>query len=231
MKHLYIVVEGETELEFVNRILFPYLRTGGICTHLQGLMITMKGGGHGFNNIEHFKKTIQPLLYNDNQPIITTMIDHYGINSEKKLPNYSICIEEKDVEKRILCMEQSLANAVREINAGYRWFIPNITRHETETFLFSDPENGFSLEDDNIKNAVIEITKQYSTIEDINSSPTTAPSKRLIKVYETYGKRYVKGADAIDILEFTGIEKILEKCPRFRAWVEKIITVMHSVNQ
>ncbi len=27
-------------------------------------------------------------------------------------------------------------------------------------------------------------------------------------------------------LEFTGIEKILEKCPRFRAWVEKIIEVV-----
>jgi hypothetical protein len=58
MKQLYIIVEGETELEFVNRILFPYLRSRGIYTHLQGLMITMKGGGHGFNNIEHFKKTI-----------------------------------------------------------------------------------------------------------------------------------------------------------------------------
>jgi hypothetical protein len=79
------------------------------------------------------------LLYNDNQPIITTMIDHYGINSEKKLPNYSVCIKERETEKRILCMEQSLVEAVREISAGYRWFIPNITRHETETFFVFRP--------------------------------------------------------------------------------------------
>jgi hypothetical protein len=228
MKHLYIIVEGETELEFVNRILFPYLRSKGINTHLQGLMITMKGGGHGFNNIEHFKKTIRPILNNDNHPIITTMIDHYGINSEKKLPNFLNCIKERDIEKRILCMEQSLVNAVLEISQGYRWFIPNIIRHETETLLFADPENGFSLEEDSIKNAVIEITNQYSNIEDINSSPETAPSKRLIKVYEAQNKKYVKGADAINIVELTGIEKILEKCPRFRSWVEKIIATQST---
>lgn len=88
MRHLYIIVEGETELEFVNRMLIPYLVNGGLKTHIQGLPIDMKGGGHGFNNIEHFKKTIRPLLYNENVPFITTMIDHYGINSERKLPNY-----------------------------------------------------------------------------------------------------------------------------------------------
>jgi Domain of unknown function (DUF4276) len=222
MKHLYIIVEGKTELEFVNRLLIPYFVSRGLKTHIQGLPIDMKGGGHGFNNIEHFRKTIRPLLSHENAPFITTMIDHYGINSEKKLPDYLNCIKEIDVEKRIVCMENSLNQAVQSIKA-YDFFIPNIMRHEMETLLFAHPESGFDLENDGIKQAVLDICNQFPNIEDINSTPQGAPSKRLEKVFEKFGKKYNKGADAVDIAELSGIEIILERCPRFKNWVEQLI--------
>lgn len=76
MKHLYIIVEGETELEFIKRILIPYFSNKGITTNMQAIAISIKGGGHGYNNIEHFKNTIEPLLSYKNAPIITTMIDY-----------------------------------------------------------------------------------------------------------------------------------------------------------
>jgi transposase len=224
MKHLYIIVEGKTELEFVNRLLIPFLITKGVKTHIQGLQIVMKGGGHGFNNIEHFKKTIRPLLSYENSPFITTMIDHYGIDSERKLPNYTHCIKEIDVEKRIICMENALNQAVQSIKP-YDLFIPNILRHEMETLLFAHPQTGFDLEDDKIKKAVLDVCQQYPNIEDINSTPHGAPSKRLEKIFEGHGKKYNKGADAVDIAELTGIDIILEKCPRFKRWVEKIIEI------
>lgn len=69
MKHLYIIVEGETELEFVNRLLIPFFVENGLNTHIQGVPIDRRGGGHGFKSIEHFKNTIRPLLLNINQPI------------------------------------------------------------------------------------------------------------------------------------------------------------------
>jgi hypothetical protein len=182
----------------------------------------MKGGGHGFNNIEHLKKTIKPLLFNENEPIITTIIDHYGINSEKKLPNYLNCITETEVEKRIACMEQSLLDAVNSIKE-YPYFIPNILRHEMETLLFANPEEGFDLEDEAIKNDVLAIYNQFPNIEDINSTPQGAPSKRLKVIYENHNQRYNKVSLGVDIVELTGIDTILQKCPRFKAWVDKII--------
>jgi hypothetical protein len=225
MRQLYIVAEGETELAFINRLLIPYLIDKGLNTHIQGLMITMKGGGHGFNNIEHFKKTIKPLLFNQEMPVITTMIDHYGINSEKKLPNYTNCIQETDVEKRISCMEQSLQQVVQTIAPNYRYFIPHILRHEMETLLFANPSEGFDLESEEIKDAVLQVCNEFENIEDINSTPEGAPSKRLIKIYEDNGKRYAKITDGIDIAELTGLYVILDKCPRFKAWVEKITKI------
>ncbi|MDZ7879286.1 MAG: DUF4276 family protein [Saprospiraceae bacterium] len=225
MKHLYIIVEGETELEFVNRLLIPFLIKKGLHTHIQGVPIDMKGGGHGFNNIEHFKKTIRPLLLNENEPIITTMIDHYGINSERKLPNYSTCIQNIQVEQRIKCMEDNLVHIVNSIKP-YRFFIPNILRHEMETLFYANPEKGFDLEDEKIKNAVLAICKAFPNIEDINSTPQGAPSKRLIAIYEANEKKYNKKVDGVDIAELTGMDIILEKCPRFRAWVELIIQIL-----
>jgi len=222
MKRLIIIAEGLTELEFINRLLIPYLVKRGLNTHIQGIPVEMSGGGHGFNNIEHFKNTIRPLLSQTDTPIITSMIDHYGINSETKLPGYNECILEHDVEDRIALMESKLNDAVQSITQ-YRFFIPYIQRHEMETLLFADPENGFALEDDRIKLDIIALCAGFKSIEDINCTPQGAPSKRLEKIYRERNGKYVKGVDAVDLAELTGIHNILEKCPRFKAWVEKLI--------
>ena len=225
MKQLYIIVEGQTELEFVNRLLIPFWVSRGLHTHIQGVPIDMRGGGHGFNNIEHFKKTIRPLLMNDDEPLITTMIDYYGINSEKKLPNYALCNKISDVEQRIRCMEDGLTEAVNSIKS-YRFFLPNILKHEMETLFFANPETGFDLEKDTIKQAVLAICQKFPNIEDINDTPQGAPSKRLTAIYEANGKKYKKRVDGVDIAELTGMGVILEKCPRFKAWTERVVAAV-----
>jgi hypothetical protein len=225
MRNLYIIVEGETELEFVNHFLIPYFYERGITSRIQAIPIKMSGGGHGFNNIEHFKNTIKPLLKQKDTPYITTMIDHYGINSEKKLPNYNICAQKQGAEVKISCIEENLNKVVQSIEK-YPFFIPNIIRHEMETLLFANPKTGFDLEDVAIKNAVLDILKKFPNIEDINDTPQGAPSKRLEKIYEANGQKYNKVADAIGIIELTGLQIILEKCPKFKTWIENIISVL-----
>lgn len=225
MKDLYFIVEGETELEFINKILIPYLYSQGILCHIQGYPITMSGGGHGFNNIQHFVNTITPVLNYNSEPIITTLIDYFQLNSEKKLPGYAISLNYALTDDRVNYLESKLNEVVQNITP-YRFFIPYIQKHEMETLFFSNPEVGFYLENDNIKNSVLEICKQYQNIEDINGSPEGAPSKRLEAIYKANGKKYEKIIDGIDIADLTGIEKILEKCPRFRNWIENLIRLL-----
>lgn len=225
MKRLILIVEGQTELEFVNKLLTPHLVKRGVNASIQPIMITMKGGGHGFNNIEHLGNTIRPLLNDSDEPIITTIIDHYGINSESKLPGYTECCKEQDMAIRLDKMESKLYEYVQTIKP-YRYFIPYIQRHEMETLLFANPEGGFEYEDERIKNEVMNLCKQFDSIEDINDTPEGAPSKRLADIYNKYQKKYVKIVDGIEIAELTTIEKMLEKCPRFRKWVEQLIEVM-----
>jgi hypothetical protein len=221
MKHLYIIVEGPTELEFIDRILIPYFNSQGITTHIQGVAITMSGGGNGFNNIRHFENTIRPILNYQNEPIITTLIDYFRLNSETKLPGFLECSQKSTTDNKIECLEVRLNDVVQKIKP-YSYFIPYIQKHEMETLMFSNPQEGFDLEDIKIKNAVIEICKQYPNIEDINGN--YGPSERLGDIYKSCGKKYSKVIDGIDVAELTGIEKMVEKSLRLKNWIENLIS-------
>lgn len=85
------------------------------------------------------------------------------------------------------------------------------------------------MESETIKNAVLVVCAEFTSIEDINNSYETAPSKQLERIYKENGQSYQKGADAVDIAELTGIESMLKESPRFRNWIEHLIeTVSNS---
>lgn len=67
------------------------------------------------------------------------------------------------------------------------------------------------------------LCSRFESKEDINCTSEGAPSKRIGRIYESMNKKYNKVSDAVDIIELSGIETILEKCPRFKNWVEKLI--------
>jgi hypothetical protein len=224
MKDVYFIVEGETELEFVNKLIIPYLYSKGLKCNIQGYPITMSGGGHGVNNIQHFINTITPVLNYKKEPVVTTLIDYFRLNSEKKIPGYDLCMKNILVDDKILCLENKYNEVVQNIKP-YRFFLPYIQKHEIETLLFASPEEGFCLESDKIKNAVIEITRKYPDIEDINGNEEGAPSSRLEKIFKMDNKKYDKIIDGIEIAELTGIDNILKKCGRFNNWLDKVINL------
>jgi hypothetical protein len=227
MKNLYIVVEGQTEQEFVSRILSPYFTSKRLYGNIQAILIRMKGGGHGFNNFEHLRNTIKPLLHYADEPVITTMIDHYGINSNTKIPNYEFCSGKTLVEDRIRCMEQALMDVVQSIKP-YRFFIPNIIQHEFETLLLANPRDGFSLETEAIRQDVVALCDEFQNIEEINNTPDGAPSRRLEAIFRSNHQRYEKIVNGVDIAELTGIESMISKCPRFAKWLERVISALQS---
>lgn len=55
--------------------------------------------------------------------------------------------------------------------------------------------------------------------EDINSTPSGAPSKQLAVIKPDYNKVLESNLIAMEI----GINVILERCPRFALWIKKII--------
>lgn len=91
--------------------------------------------------------------------------------------------------------------------------------HEFEALLFSSTE-GFSAYMKNAIPQITEIIKKYPNPEDINSSPQGAPSKRLLAIDKRYDKVLQGNLIAMEV----GITKMLEKCPLFKQWIDKIIS-------
>ena len=73
-----------------------------------------------------------------------------------------------------------------------------------------------------------EIIKNYNNPEEINTGSETAPSKRIINILEKHRQKYDKIAEGNLIAEEIGIDKILEKCPRFSSWIAILIEKVNN---
>ena len=212
MKRLFIVVEGQTEEAFVKELMAPYFIQNGIYDVRPVIIQTSKGHKGGFVNYEHLKNDILRLLKSQGQDVVvTTFVDFFRC---PELPN------QKDIEalpshiKRVEEMEKSISDDIND------WrFIPYIQLHEFEALLFSSA-NGFEMYfEDQISKEIQGIIDSFDNPEEINSSPETAPSKRLIRIIPYYDKVIYGNIVALEI----GLPTILARCPRFRGWIDCLI--------
>lgn len=213
MKRVYIVAEGQTEQEFVNTVLMPYLRNFDIHSVTPILINTSKCGRGGFVNYQHLANTIKGLLSGASTDfIVTSFVDFFRMPNN--MPSYTECIAKARKYDQIECLEAAMYESI-----GDRRFFPYIQLHEFEALLFSN-NNGFEyLFDEKFATQTNLIVATYDNPEDINSTPEGAPSKRLLAIKDDYDKITEGNLIALEV----GISTILERCPRFKSWVEEII--------
>ena len=65
---------------------------------------------------------------------------------------------------------------------------------------------------------VVEGQTEQEFVNDINSRPEKAPSKRIIEIKSDYEKVAEGNLLAMEI----GIDEMLNHCPRFKQWVENL---------
>ena len=66
------------------------------------------------------------------------------------------------------------------------------------------------------------IRNEFATPEDIDDSPVTAPSKRVQAIISGYEKPLLGVLAAVEI----GLARIQEECPHFRAWLNRLETLL-----
>ena len=216
MKRLYIVVEGQTEEEFVAKVLAPHLLGQGILCDTPVADHRGRGARGGMVSYEPLKDDILRLLREGDAPIVSTLIDFFRCPDT---PGKEVWNKATNHQQEVELREQEIGRDI-----GGRHFIPYIQLHEFEALLFSSDVgfNGlFTLKE---ADELSKIVEGYPNPEEINSSPEGAPSKRILAVVSYYDKVFHGNliADAI------GIEIILERCPRFRAWVERLVSACSS---
>ena len=214
MKKIFIIVEGQTEQEFVRRTLSNYLLRYGIFDVRPILIHTSKYGRGGFLRYRHLRKDIYLVLQSNKGDgyIVTTMVDYFR---SPAFPQEDRWRRVKDSSERLDVLEKIMKEDVDDPR-----FIPYIQMHEFEALLFSSMV-GFERRLG--KRAAKELSKvmeQFETPEDINTSPEGAPSKRIIRASRGYNKIIVGNRIAEDV----GMETMLLKCPHFREWVNTLIS-------
>lgn len=216
MKRLIIVVEGDTEKEFIDKVLSPYLYKKGLQSVSCFKIKHTKGG---LTKYRHLKTDLLNCVY-ENNVLVSTLIDFYAL--PKDFPKYKEASEIVDKVERLTFLEKAIVEDIESEKGGYfPNLIPYIQLHEFEALVFSSLHGISSLfgDDEADFTEIEKIIDAHSNPEDINDNAKTAPSKRLLKLI----KGYHKVVDGIMIIEETGIETVLKKCSRFNSWVETLI--------
>lgn len=211
---MQIVVEGETERDFVKKILGPHFRPLGMIFQFNVLHGVTRWGW------EKVRNEIAGCIYDAPDSYCTTMLDLYGLPENtpgKHGGRYD------DPLKWVTHIERAISRSLKEMNermerfVGSGRFIPYLQVHEFEALLFSDPLAISPNVDAKSKDAeLIKIRAEYPTPEHINNHPSTAPSRRLRKLF---GTAYQKPLCGALIAEDIGLEKIRRECRHFHEWV------------
>ena len=131
MKRVYIVVEGQTEQEFVNSVISPYLQNSGILSVTPVLIRTSRTGRGGMVSYSHLANTIKPLLMSEKSDyIVTTFIDFFRLPHD--MPHYGDSMKKPDKIEQIKSLEEAINKAIDD-----RRFFSYIQLHEFEALLFS----------------------------------------------------------------------------------------------
>jgi hypothetical protein len=217
---LNILVEGETEKEFVNNLIYHHLFAAGI-SNIRPITIETSPGykGGDVRYEARYKSNIVNLLRGKEDMIVTSLIDFYKLRSD--FPKYEESKKIKAIEARIEFLEDACYDDI-----GDSRFIPYIQLHEFEGLLFADTK-GFDLFADlpaSNKRELVEIVKAHVNPELINEGTLTAPSMRLKRLIPEYQKPLYGNMIALE----NGFEIILQKCPRFKEWIYTLIQRMKA---
>ena len=210
MKRLCIICEGQTEGEFVRKLLVPHLQAFGIDAYATPLTAGSKQQRGGNVSVPRLAKHISNVYHNSD--FTTTLVDYYGFKNIKGR-------SKAQLEQAILNEAQTLITR----NFKPHCVRPYVQMHEFEALLFSDISK-FELLGDNWNNKsktrLQQIYDDFETPEDINNSAQAAPSKRLDDIFPGYGKN--KTFYGPLIAEDIGLAKIRQECPLFNNWIGQL---------
>lgn len=220
MKKIFIVTEGQSETNFVNKVMVPYFVSR--CILIPITVVTKadsrrgkvyKGGVANYGQIRNTLLKTLSSAANSKNSCVTTMFDFYRLPTD--VPGVSDAEKISDPYEKVDIIERKILE-----KEGYddNFFFPYIELHEFEAMIFSDVTKLEEAYFDYDLTALKECVKEQSNPELINNGEETAPSKRIINCINCFDKANV----GVDVLDKIGIENIAKKCRHFAEWMKRI---------
>lgn len=217
MSRVIAVVEGQTEQGFVRDVLAPWLGARGV--YLTGRLVGKPGHKGGVGEYHRSRRDVLLLLKQEETTFITTMFDFYGMPDS--WPGRAKARKAAFSDKAHIVEEAFRKDIIDELGSSFdqNRFIPYVQMHEFEALLFSHPPTICEvLRAPDSEDDVQAVRDKFSTPEEINDNPNTAPSRRLIDLFADYRKR-LHGLIAANRI---GIETMLAECPHFAEWLSTL---------
>jgi hypothetical protein len=221
MSRLLIHVEGQTEEEFVNEVLQDVLLASGYHSVSARLIGNARLRQHrgGIRPWVSVRRDIVNHLKEDRGCIATTMVDYYAL--PKSWPGRGDAVSLRFPQRASFVEDALLADLAVDVDASR--FVPYVVMHEFEALLFSDCIafcNAIGRAD--LEVSFQAIRNEFSTPEEINDSPISAPSKRVTALVPGYQKPFHGVLAALEI----GLNRIRAECPHFNDWLFKLARVV-----
>jgi hypothetical protein len=222
MSKVLILVEGQTEEQFVKKVLSPHLAALSVfpvaviipTKEPQGSAPAIKGGRVSWSKI---KKTLLGLINDSSAALVTTMFDYY--QRPEDWPGNS-SLPTGSCHDKVRHLKDATSKEIT-----HQKFYPYFSLHEFEALLFAAPDIiAKNFPELDLCAALTAIKVQFNSPEEINDDPATAPSKRIQSLCSGYRKR----SDGSIIAEAIGLEKIRAECSHFNEWLTKLESLSQS---
>jgi len=224
MKFINIVVEGSSEESFVNDVMVKHFVSFDKYISVRKILTgwdkaNNKPAKGGLLKYDKLKNDINRWIKSDKgekDTFYTCFVDLYAFPKGSGSPYTDDIQTIKDPYKKIRALEDAIKSDI-----GIPAFIPYVQLHEFEAFLLVCPDRMSVLYPD--KQNKIEILKKEIcgiSPEEVNESPLTAPSKRIIKLIPEYEGQKAQVGPLV--AENIGMPELRAKCPHFNEWITKL---------
>ena len=201
---IYFIAEGATEVQFIETSLRYYFAERNI-----GDIRAFDMGGS--NSYSLYYKDVTTFLKRENDIIVTSLIDFFRLPND--FPGYESAKKLNGGQQQIEFIETKINERINN-----QRFVPYIQLHEFEGLMFSDMKGFNQIPgcDEKILAELKTIVDSHTNPELINDGAETAPSKRLKKIIPGYDKPLYGAYIALE----NGLDSIINKCPRFKVWLD-----------
>ncbi len=223
MIRVNIIVEGQTEEQFVKELLYSHLIDLGVSA--RPILVGKLGSRGGLSSYGRVKRDILLTLKQDKTAYCSTMFDFFRLPKDFPGVPVDTTLESSDMAKQI---EHALGEDIQQAlndRLNPNRLIPYIQMHEFEALLFSDPKAcAEGLYRPDLQPNLQAIREDFSTPEDIDDGPTTSPSKRILNLFNRYEKPLYGCLACLRI----GLETLRTECKHFDEWVQSLEGLANS---
>jgi hypothetical protein len=219
VSQLAVLVEGQTEEQFVERVLQPYVNPAGdphgawltpivVQTSRTPAGLKSRGGG----SWKHYDRNLRVLLSQSHWSRVGLLLDYYA---------YPRDAPGADAAGGGRARHQLLLEALAIEYPDPR-FVPGVALHEFETWVIAAAIGRQELLGEREPAERLQaVAREFDAdVEMIDDGPMSAPSKRVLAAWPGYSKTI----DGIDAVLDAGLDRVLAQCPSLRDWLDRLTT-------